>query len=115
MDFRDVDKLVKTEDMKKLAEHQQIHLRSVRQLSRLDLFVLHQFGDLVSLNIAIDYLRIALYHSSSCRLGVHVRVLFSFVAKQKLYTHLTSRQRFMLSLHMQYFAKNGGGGYDFCK
>jgi len=59
MDFRDVDKLVKTEDMKKLTGHQQIHLRSVRQLSCLDLFVLHQFGDLVSLNIAIDYLRIA--------------------------------------------------------
>ena len=59
MDFRDVDKLVKTEDMKELTEHQQIHLRSVRQLSCLDLFVLHQFGNLVSLNIAIDYLLIA--------------------------------------------------------
>ena len=34
--------------MKKLSEHQQIHLRIMRQLSSLDLFVLHQFRNFVS-------------------------------------------------------------------
>ena len=57
VDLRYVHNFIEAEHMKELSEHQKIHLRIVRQLARFDLFVLHQLGNLVSENIAIDYLR----------------------------------------------------------
>ena len=49
--------------MEELPGFQKIHLRIVRQLAGLDFFVLHQFGDFVPKNIAIDHLREAFYES----------------------------------------------------
>ena len=46
VDLRYVHKLIEAEHMKELTEHQKIHLRIVRQLTSLDLFVLYQFRDL---------------------------------------------------------------------
>ena len=48
LDLRDVDELVQAEQMQQLAEHQQVNLRVVRELPRLDLLARREFGDLPS-------------------------------------------------------------------
>ena len=51
IDLRDVDELVQAEQMQQLSEHQQVNLRVVRELPRLDLLARREFGDLPSWKI----------------------------------------------------------------
>ena len=63
---REVDEFVEREHVRELAEHQQVHLRGVGELPGLDLFTGRKFLDLVSRQMALDYLRENWYHST-CR------------------------------------------------
>ena len=60
---RKVDELVEREHVRELPEHQQVHLRGVGELPGLDLLAGRKFLDLVSRQIALDYLRKNWYHS----------------------------------------------------
>lgn len=60
---REVDEFIQGEDMGKLAEHQQVHLRGVGKLPGLDFLFGREFRDFVSWQVALDYLRQNWYHS----------------------------------------------------
>ena len=61
---REVDEFVEREHVRELAEHQQAHLRGVGELPGLDFLPGRKFLDLVSRQVALDYLRENWYHSA---------------------------------------------------
>jgi len=61
---REVDEFVEREHVRELAEHQQVHLRGVGELPGLDFLPGRKFLDLVSRQVALDYLRKNWYHSA---------------------------------------------------
>ena len=63
---REVDEFVQGEDMRKLTEHQQVHLRGVGKLPGFDFLSGRECLDFVSWQVALDNLRKNWYHSP-CR------------------------------------------------
>ena len=98
---REVDEFVEREHVRELAEHQQVHLRGVGELPGLDLFTGRKFLDLVSRQMALDYLRENWYHSARrcLELFFHCTVYDTWERRPKATTFLlTSRHRYCMAV-----------------